>query len=126
MLPPAPGLLSTMKGWPKTRCSSGASARARMSVVPPAAKGTTMRTGLLGHALWAAATSGDSSAAAASARRKGEWVAMALSFSASEAASVHEAAAQGSWGLLGPVARRTRDVCWFDGQPRRAALPLDL
>jgi hypothetical protein len=53
MLPPAPGLLSTMKVWPNALPSSGASARARMSVVPPAAKGTTMRTGLFGQPDWA-------------------------------------------------------------------------
>ena len=65
-LPPAPGLLSTMKGWPNTRPSSGASARARMSVVPPAAKGTTMRTGLLGQAPCARSGPGATSAADAS------------------------------------------------------------
>ena len=41
------------KGWPNTRCNSGARARARMSVVPAAGKGTTMRTGFVGHAGWA-------------------------------------------------------------------------
>ncbi len=51
MLPPAPGLFSMMKVWPNALPSSGARARARMSVVPPGAKGTTMRTGLLGQAL---------------------------------------------------------------------------
>ena len=70
LLPPAPGLLSTMKGWPNAFCSSGASARARMSVVPPAAKGTTMRTGLLGQA-WADANIGQAGTVAT--RRATRW-----------------------------------------------------
>ena len=57
MLPPAPARLSTMNCWPKALVSSGASARARMSVVPPAANGTTMRTGLVGQWLCACADS---------------------------------------------------------------------
>src|SRR6478609_2648130 len=52
-LPPAPARLSTMNCWPNALDSSGAIARARMSVVPPAANGTTMRTGLVGQLLWA-------------------------------------------------------------------------
>src|SRR5678815_4270250 len=38
-----------MKVWPNALPSSGARARARMSVVPPGANGTTIRTGLLGQ-----------------------------------------------------------------------------
>src|SRR3569832_1391891 len=38
-----------MNVWPNALPSSGAMARARMSVVPPAAKGTTMRTGRFGQ-----------------------------------------------------------------------------
>ena len=49
-LPPAPARLSTMNCWPKARLSSGAMARANMSVVPPGANGTTMRTVLVGQA----------------------------------------------------------------------------
>ena len=63
LLPPAPGLFSTMKVWPKTFCNSGAKARARMSVVPPAANGTTMRTGLDGQACARAASGSDESKA---------------------------------------------------------------
>ena len=48
MLPPAPARLSTMTGWPSSVVSAWPMMRARMSVVPPAAKGTTMVTGLVG------------------------------------------------------------------------------
>ncbi len=41
--PPAPGLLSTITFWPNAAASFGASARARMSVLPPGVKGTTRR-----------------------------------------------------------------------------------
>ena len=44
--PPAPGLLSTATFWPNANASFGASARARMSVLPPGVKGTMMRIGL--------------------------------------------------------------------------------
>ena len=37
MLPPAPGLFSTMTVWPSTVCSLLASSRASRSVVPPGA-----------------------------------------------------------------------------------------
>src|SRR5665213_297075 len=50
MLPPAPGRLSTMNVWPNASVNRCATARARMSVVPPAGKGTTMRTGCDGYA----------------------------------------------------------------------------
>ena len=49
-LPPAPGLLSTKNVWPKALESSGAIARAKISVVPAGANGTTMRTCLFGQA----------------------------------------------------------------------------
>src|SRR3989442_4381466 len=55
MLPPAPARFSTTNCWPKALESSGAIARARMSVVPPGAKGTTILTGLVGQLLCAAA-----------------------------------------------------------------------
>ena len=44
--PPAPGLLSTITGWPIWADNWSASARATMSAVPPAGAGTMMRTGL--------------------------------------------------------------------------------
>ena len=77
MLPPAPALFSTMKVWPKALPSSGARARARMSVVPPAAKGTTMRTGLVGQAPWARSQCGATTPAAprqTSERRRSDMV----------------------------------------------------
>src|SRR6188474_797222 len=54
-LPPAPARLSTMNCWPNAFDSSGATARARMSVVPPAANGTTILTGFVGQLPCAAA-----------------------------------------------------------------------
>jgi len=47
MLPPAPPLFSTTKGWPNTSCSLGATRRASTSLVLPT-MGTMMRTGLVG------------------------------------------------------------------------------
>src|SRR5512133_3847710 len=61
-LPPAPARLSTMNCCPNAFESSGAIARARMSVVPPAGKGTTMRTGLAGQATCANAGAAASAA----------------------------------------------------------------
>src|SRR5574343_1431184 len=54
MLPPAPARLSTTTGWPSSALSAWPTMRARMSVVPPAEKGTTMVMGLEGNA-WARA-----------------------------------------------------------------------
>src|SRR3954471_4147175 len=48
MLVPAPGRFSTSTGWPRPSDSGADSARARMSTVPPAAAGTTRRTGFDG------------------------------------------------------------------------------
>ena len=52
-MPPAPGRLSTMTGWPKRSDSFCATARTVRSATPPAPKGTTMRRGLLGKGVWA-------------------------------------------------------------------------
>ena len=49
-LPDAPGRLSTTIAWPHAACRCGASVRARMSIPVPGVNGTTMRTGLPGHA----------------------------------------------------------------------------
>src|SRR5258705_2714832 len=49
MLPRAPALFSTMNCWPNSSEILAATTRARMSVVPPAAKGTTSLTGRVGH-----------------------------------------------------------------------------
>ena len=45
-------------------------ARAKMSVVPPAAKGTTMRTALLGQEAWAKLWAGMATAAAKLSRSR--------------------------------------------------------
>src|SRR5215470_9292059 len=50
LLPPAPPTFSTSTGWPIRGASFSASRREITSVVPPAANGTTMRTGWSGHA----------------------------------------------------------------------------
>ena len=57
MVPPAPGLLSTITGWPSDLANGSAMVRATMSLAPPAAKVTTMRTGFSGHAACATAAS---------------------------------------------------------------------
>src|SRR3954454_12256122 len=49
MLPPAPALFSTTNCWPNSSDIFAATTRARMSVVPPAANGTTNRTGRAGQ-----------------------------------------------------------------------------
>jgi hypothetical protein len=63
MVPPAPGLLSTITGWPIALASGSEIARATMSLAPPAANVTTMRTGFSGQAAWAVAAAAHSSAA---------------------------------------------------------------
>ena len=54
MLPPAPGLFSTVTGWPMDFASSRPIARAVMSTPPPGGKGQIMRIGFEGNA-WASA-----------------------------------------------------------------------
>ncbi len=46
--PPAPGLFSTTTGWPSARARGSLMTRATMSLAPPVAKVTTMRSGLSG------------------------------------------------------------------------------
>src|SRR5258707_10905860 len=66
MVPPAPGLLSMTKGWPKASCSFCPTRRAAMSVACPGGQGTTTRTGFDGQdCAWAAQPS---SAAATSTK----------------------------------------------------------
>ncbi|MNW00141.1 hypothetical protein D3C71_1955930 [compost metagenome] len=48
MLPLAPGRLSTTTDCPSSRDNASAKLRARMSVLPAAAKGTMILMGLLG------------------------------------------------------------------------------
>ena len=50
MLPPAPGLLSTVTGWPKFFANSSAIALEAISTAPPGGKGQTKRMALLGKA----------------------------------------------------------------------------
>jgi hypothetical protein len=45
---PAPGLLSTITGWPSSRAMPSLMTRAMMSLPPPDVKGTMMRTGRSG------------------------------------------------------------------------------
>jgi len=46
--PPAPGLFSTITGWPRLSASLGDTRRATPSTVPPAGHGTTSFTGFVG------------------------------------------------------------------------------
>ena len=54
MLPPAPGLLSTITGWPSALDSGSAIVRATRSGVEPPGKPTRMRSGRVGQAAVAA------------------------------------------------------------------------
>src|SRR5215213_4544254 len=66
MVPPAPVVFSTTTAWPRVRAIGPAINRAITSVVPPAAKGTTMTTGRLGaQPDWADATAGRAAVATA-------------------------------------------------------------
>src|SRR3990172_6144465 len=57
MVPPPPPRLSITTGWPSASLRRLPMARPTVSIIPPAAKGTTMRTGLDGYA-WPSAASG--------------------------------------------------------------------
>jgi hypothetical protein len=70
-VPPAPGLLSTITGWPSALASGSEIARATMSLAPPAAKVTTMRIGFSGHAARALAHSDSASRTRMAIRRWG-------------------------------------------------------
>src|SRR6185369_7672224 len=48
-VPPPPGLLSTITGWPRRLPRGPDMARATMSAPPPGANGTTRRIGRLGY-----------------------------------------------------------------------------
>jgi hypothetical protein len=65
MFPAAPGLLSTNTFWPMVLAISPATARATISELPPGAKGTTRRSGLVGQSAWARASQGEVASAAA-------------------------------------------------------------
>src|SRR5262245_7422008 len=62
-LPPAPGLFSTVTGWPRIFCISLAVARVAMSTAPAGVNGTTMRIAFVGKAC-AKTVSGNSRAIA--------------------------------------------------------------
>src|SRR5258706_16387379 len=69
MLPPAPGLFSITTDWPLTSGRRLPTRRAVVSVEPPGANGTTMRTGFAGQpAAEARDTAMDGAATAAAAR----------------------------------------------------------
>src|SRR5467141_2446331 len=69
MLPPAPGLFSITTVWPHTSCRRLPMRRAVVSVEPPGANGTTMRTVFAGQsAAEARDTTMDGAATAAAAR----------------------------------------------------------
>ena len=55
MVPPAPGRFSTTMGWPRIVDSRWATTREELSVMPPAAKGTTQTRPRLGQVGWAMA-----------------------------------------------------------------------
>ncbi len=69
MLPLAPGLFSTNTVWPRLLVSSLAAERATISELPPGAKGTSRRIGLLGQpaCAWAELSSPGKAETAASA-----------------------------------------------------------
>ncbi|KAG1384246.1 hypothetical protein G6F60_015051 [Rhizopus arrhizus] len=54
IMPLAPGRFSTIKGWPRRRWSCSAITRARISLPPPGAKPTIIRTGRAGYSCAAA------------------------------------------------------------------------
>src|SRR5688572_11664412 len=54
-MPKAPGLFSVTNGCPSMLRSCSPSTRETMSVAPPGAYGTMIRTGLLGYLSWALA-----------------------------------------------------------------------
>src|SRR5947209_3424800 len=64
MLPPAPALFSTTNCWPNSSDTFAATTRARMSVVPPAANGTTNFTGRVGQSAARARRNGSAASAA--------------------------------------------------------------
>src|SRR5262249_44749706 len=49
MMPPAPGLLSTRNGRPRSSASRAATSRVTMSTAPPGGNGSMMRTGRSGY-----------------------------------------------------------------------------
>jgi hypothetical protein len=66
---PAPGVFSITTGWPSLRDSGSDRMRATTSMTPPAAKGTTTRTGREGYGACARARAGAASMAASRGRR---------------------------------------------------------
>ncbi len=69
MVPPAPGRFSTTTGWPRICDSRWATTREELSVMPPAAKGTTQVMPRLGQGVSARARPGVASVAASRLRR---------------------------------------------------------
>src|SRR6185295_2583442 len=119
MLPPAPGLLSTMNCWPRTSVIFKATKRAIVSAPPPGVNGMRMRTGLFGQvdcAIAGEAMPGASVAAAESLSRRrrsimgppggdglvrcGPFVWMILSYNSLAQPSARQTVAPGSPPLL--------------------------
>src|SRR5690606_13151352 len=70
MLPPAPGRLSTMTGWPSAWARGSEMARASASGEEPAGKGTTIWMGRSGQLDWADA---EAAVRPAQARPSSDW-----------------------------------------------------
>src|SRR3954454_10061234 len=89
MLPDAPGLLSTRNGWPKDLPRCSASRRARMSVEPPGAQGTTRVTGCSGQAACAGAAIAPTTKAAQVRSLDRNRMALSLSLRNGSASAAH-------------------------------------
>src|SRR4051794_8788431 len=67
-MPAAPGLFSTITGWPQRSDSFCAISRAPVSVPPPGGNGTTRVTERVGYGAWARAATGGPARIVTSAR----------------------------------------------------------
>src|SRR4030095_7090154 len=126
MLPPAPTRLSTTTDWFHIWPSFCAIKRATMSVVPPAANGTTKVTGRAGHACCACtllASGIDSQAAATeSSVRRIVHVIPVFSFSGDQRQCEREPGCDGDAGRArDPVLAQSRSFAEFDHQEPRTA-----
>jgi hypothetical protein len=92
IVPPAPDRLSAMNCWPNSAVSRAANMRATISVPPPGASGTIMRTVFSGHlAGWACAAG-------------------KLEASVSSIAHVRETRRCVKWGIIPAAGRRGASV----------------
>src|SRR5215470_287218 len=65
-MPPAPGLLSTRNGRPRSSASRAATSRVTMSTAPPGGNGSMMRTGRSGYSAHAGMAASRTASAAPS------------------------------------------------------------